>query len=110
MNISNSETAIQRVEFEAEIRPQPPLYQPTTAYTQPPVLEQILVVVLFLITEALHSLFVTSAAVVLNSSIMWTLVGVTYCLILLMVYDYLFLTCTDPVDDLILKVEHNYSQ
>ncbi len=83
-------------------------YQPTTAYTQPPVFEQILVVVLFIVIEALHSVFVTSAAAVLDSAIMWALVGVSYGLVLLMIYDYLLLTCNDPVDDLVLKIERNY--
>ena len=37
------------------------------------------------------------------------LVGVTYTLLVLMFYDYCYLTCTDPVDYLILGVKKGYS-
>lgn len=63
---------------------------------------------LFLVLAASHSVFITTSAVHLDSSIFWALVGVTYALMLLIAYDYAFLTCSDPVDDLILKVEKNY--
>ena len=70
--------------------------------------EQILTITLFLTIAILHAIFITVSAVHLDSAIFWVLIGVTYVLNLLIVYDYLFLTCTDPVDDLILAVEKKY--
>ncbi len=65
-------------------------------------------IVLFVGIATLHSVFITTGAAHLASSILWTLVGVTYGFALLIAYDYCYLTCNDPVDDLVLKIDKNY--
>ena len=67
-------------------------------------------IILFLGIAGIQSAFITTAAVHMHSPIMWTLIGVTYALAILVCYDYCYLTCKDPVDDLILKVQKNYRE
>ena len=85
-------------------------YSKTNAYTQRASFEQVLTIILFVVITALFSTFVTSAAVAIGSEILWTLVGLTYALLLLICYDYCFLTCSDPVDDLILKIKREHQE
>jgi hypothetical protein len=63
---------------------------------------------IFLIVMVLHSVFVVSGLATVDREILWVLLGVTYILLLLIAYDYIFLTCSDPVDDLILGIQKSY--
>jgi hypothetical protein len=80
------------------------------AYTHKPAFEQIFAIIVMIVIVAMHAVFITSATATLQSSILWVLVAVSYGLLVIIIYDYIFLTCTDPVDDLILKIEKNYKE
>lgn len=101
--MQSSQTAIHRVEVTHEL-PRESGYKETNSYTRPPAFEQIMTIILFVVIAALHSVFITTGAAQLSSPIFWTVVGVTYGLAILIGYDYVWLTCNDPVDDLVLKV------
>jgi flagellar basal body-associated protein FliL len=56
----------------------------------------------------MHNIFVTSAIAQQDSSILWIMLAVTYILLALIIADYFFLTCSDPVDDLLLGIDKGY--
>lgn len=70
--------------------------------------EQVFTVIFFLVLVVLDCVFVAYPVSVIDSSILWVIFVVTYLLLFIMVYDYLVLTCTDPVDDLLLKIDKEY--
>lgn len=78
------------------------------AYTQEASIEQILTIVLFVIEVAMHNIFVTSAISQQDSSILWIMLAVTYILLIVIMGDYFYLTCSDPVDDLVLGIDKGY--
>ena len=79
-------------------------YTKVNAYSHKPAVEQILAMAIFVTIVALHAVFITTNAATLQSPYLWTIVAVSYGLLVLMAYDYVFITCNDPVDDLVLKV------
>lgn len=107
MNAHNSQTNLNRNQLQEQERPGRK-YRKTNAYTQKASFEQIFTVSLFVIITILHAVFITSAAGSINSSILWVLVGFTYGLLVLIGYDYCYLTCMDPADDLLLKIKRHY--
>lgn len=86
-----------------ETTPKASPYKTTNACSQRASMEQVLTIAIFVIITGLHGAFITSAAVEIQSSILWTLVGFTYAILALIIYDYLYLSCSDPVDDLLLN-------
>lgn len=86
------------------------LYKPVNAYTHKPALEQILAILLFATIVSMHAVFITSATATLQSPILWVLVGVTYGFLAAIAYDYIYITCKDPVDDLLLNVPKKYKE
>jgi len=61
-------------------------------------------VVVFLIILALHSIFIVPPIVaVIKHAVLIFLLGLHYALILLLIYDYAYLTFKDPVDSLVSK-------
>lgn len=113
MILQHSETAINRgenphQEANKEARndqdfPKSSSYKTTNACSQRASVEQVLTIAIFVIITGLHGAFITSAAVEIQSEILWTLVGFTYAILGLIIYDYLFLSCSDPVDDMLLN-------
>jgi hypothetical protein len=78
------------------------------AYTQETSIEQILTIALFLVEVAMHNIFVTSAIAQQDSSVLWIMLAATYVLLAVIIGDYIYLTCTDPVDDLLLGIGKGY--
>jgi hypothetical protein len=56
----------------------------------------------------LHNVFVTSAIAQQESSVLWVMLAVTYLLFAIIIADYGYLTCSDPVDDLLLGIDRGY--
>jgi len=88
----------------------PQVYYKVNAYTHKPAFEQILAILIFVTIVVLHSVFITSATAALQSPILWVIIAATYGLLVTIIYDYIYITCEDPVDDLILKVPKNYKE
>ena len=80
-------------------------YELTNAYTQPVACEQVLTLVLFLGQLALHSVFAIPAIIDHGHPVLWDLAGIQHGLLIVIIYDYCYLTMTDPVDELILSPE-----
>ena len=80
-------------------------YKKVNAYTKKCVFEQILTIVLFVIVTVLHNVFVTSSIGRQDSSILWVMLAVTYVTLIIVAIDYIYLTCTDPVDDVLLGIK-----
>lgn len=79
-----------------------PSYRKVNAYTRKPSYEQLLTLLLFSTVIVLHSVFVVPAIAKQASPILWVLLGSSYLILLLVAYDYCYITCTDPVDSLLL--------
>jgi palmitoyltransferase ZDHHC1/11 len=109
MEVYQSETNLNRVD-PGDIPVSRPAYQKTNAYTQSSSLEQVMTVVLFAVITLLHSLFITSGTASLGFSVLWVLVALSYGLLVLVGYDYCVLTCSDPVDDLVVNKKRNYKE
>lgn len=50
-----------------------------------------------------HSIFIVPILLKINHSILWILLGFHYALLLVIIYDYIYLTTKDPVDKLIIN-------
>lgn len=53
----------------------------------------------------MHSVFVVPTLNNLDSPILWVLLGLHYVFLLIIGYDYVFLTTMDPVDRLVVNEE-----
>ncbi len=73
------------------------------AYTQPASCEQIFTIAIFLAQLIGHSIFIVPTLPGISNSILWTMLGLHYVLLLVIIYDYIYLTIKDPVDRLILN-------
>ena len=78
---------------------------PTNACTTPLALEQVITVILFLLQLALHSIFIIPPLDDISHVLLWILLGFHYILLLAIIYDYIYLSATDPVDPLVLDQE-----
>jgi hypothetical protein len=76
-------------------------YEKVNAYTQKPVFEQILTLLIFIIQLTLHSVFIVPLVPRISSSILWIMLGFHYATLIMIAYDYLYLTTKDPVDRMI---------
>jgi hypothetical protein len=58
----------------------------------------------------LYCVFVVPTLDDIRHAILWVLLGFTFGLLLVIAYDYIFLTVTDPVDPLVINEElvHRY--
>lgn len=81
-------------------------YRKVNAFTQKPSPEQIITLFLFLGIIVLHSVFVTPSIGHQKSAILWVLLGISYAFLVLAILDYFYLTCTDPVDRLLLDKDY----
>jgi hypothetical protein len=52
----------------------------------------------------MYNVFITSSIARQDSPILWMILAVTYILFAIIAADYLYLTCSDPVDDLLLGI------
>lgn len=77
----------------------------TNAYSNSYSFEQIVTVLVFLVILVMHSVFIVSSMGVLNEPILWILLSITYLLLFVILYDYCVLTCSDPVDDMVLGIK-----
>lgn len=93
---------------EGSVKDQTSGYALVNAYTHSPSREQIFTIILFLAIIAMHSVFIVSSIAIFDSPILWILLATTYVLFLLMAFDYIALTCQDPVDDLLLGLKKPY--
>jgi len=53
----------------------------------------------------MHNIFITSAICRHDSSILYILLAITYISLIVVAIDYIYLTCTDPVDDVLLGIK-----
>ena len=109
MNVHNSDTALNRIDI-GQPHTTARIYNKTNSYTQKASYEQIFTVVIFAVITILHAVFVSSAAPAIQSSILWVIIVFTYGVLILLGYDYCYLTCGDPVDDLVLNVKKHYRE
>jgi hypothetical protein len=54
----------------------------------------------------MHNVFITSAIARQDSPILWIMLAATYVIFIIIAADYLYLTCSDPVDDLLLGINN----
>lgn len=80
-------------------------YTKVNSYTQPPSKEQIITLLLFFAQLAGHSAFVVPVLPSINHSILWTMLGFHFVLMMAVAYDYIYLTTKDPVDRMVLNEE-----
>ena len=79
-------------------------YTKVNAYSRRPAIEQILAVVFFLAILTLHSRFIAPLIIeVIKHAVLIFMLSIHYALILLLSYDYIYLTFVDPVDPLVDK-------
>ncbi len=80
-------------------------YEKVNAYSQPFSCEQ--VVTLFIVTTqiALHAVFVVPALPAIGSTVLWVMLGYCCAVLVLVVYDYMVVTVSDPVDPLVEREE-----
>jgi hypothetical protein len=57
--------------------------------------------ILFITQLILHSVFVVPTLDDIKHVILWILLGFTYGMLLVIIYDFIYLTTTDPVDPLV---------
>ncbi len=77
-------------------------YKKVNAYTQKPSPEQILTAILFILQLAGHSVFIVPTVKTISNAVLWSMLGFHYALLLVIGYDYIYITTKDPVDRLIL--------
>jgi hypothetical protein len=63
----------------------------------------VLTLILFIAQLTLHSVFIVPVLDDIGHAVLWVLLSFHYVLLLVMAYDYLYLTVTDPVDPLVLS-------
>jgi hypothetical protein len=80
-------------------------YSKVNAYNQPLDFWQIALIVVFVVIITIHSVFIISPIVASNHPLLWVMLGLHYVAIIIMAYDYLFITFTDPVDLLVADPE-----
>lgn len=78
-------------------------YEKVNSYTQSPSREQILTLILFSAQLTGHSALVVPALAAINDSILWTMLGFHFVLLVAVAYDYIYLTTKDPVDRMVLN-------
>lgn len=78
-------------------------YKKVNAYTQTPSFEQILTLILFIAQLAGHSLFIVTTLKSINNVVLWSMLGFHYSLLLVIFYDYIYITTKDPVDRIIVN-------
>jgi hypothetical protein len=78
-------------------------YEKVNSYTQSPSMEQVITLLLFIAQLAGHSVFIVPTLAGIGDPILWTLLGFHYVLLLVIGYDYIYLTTKDPVDKLVLN-------
>jgi palmitoyltransferase ZDHHC1/11 len=76
-------------------------YQTTNAYTTPYSCEQVVTLILFIIQLILYCVFVIPPLDDISNAILWVMLGVTFAVLLVIAYDYIYLTVADPVDPLV---------
>jgi hypothetical protein len=77
-------------------------YEKVNAYTQPFSREQILTLILFSVQLAGHSALLIPIISKVSHSILWTMLGFHFVLLLAVAHDYIYLTTKDPVDRMVL--------
>jgi hypothetical protein len=63
----------------------------------------VLTLLIFILQLAGHSVFIVPTLPGISNSILWTMLGFHYALLLVIGADYLYLTTKDPVDKLIIS-------
>lgn len=53
----------------------------------------------------MHNVFVTPSIGKQDSPILWIMLAVTYITLIIVAIDYIYLTCTDPVDNVLLGIK-----
>jgi hypothetical protein len=76
-------------------------YEKVNAYTQKPVFEQILTLFIFIMQLVGQSVFIVPLLPGISSSILWIMLGFHYATLIMIGYDYVYLTTKDPVDRMI---------
>lgn len=76
-------------------------YQKTNAYTTPFSCEQVVTLVFFIVQLVLYCVFVIPPLDDIGHAILWVLLALTFLVLLIIAYDYIFLTVEDPVDPLV---------
>jgi hypothetical protein len=77
-------------------------YEKVNSYTQSPSREQILTLLLFIAQLIGHCAFVIPVLPSINHSVLWTMLGFHFVLLMAVAYDYIYLTTKDPVDRMVL--------
>ena len=54
----------------------------------------------------MYNVFITSSIARQDSPILWIMLAATYILFIIIAADYIYLTCSDPVDDLLLGINN----
>lgn len=88
------------------MKPREGPYLKTNAYTMRPSFEQILTIILMLILILLHSIFNVKAIIAINHSILWTMFGFHYAILLMIIFVYVVITVKDPVDEYLLEPDY----
>lgn len=78
-------------------------YQKVNAYTQPPSGEQILTLLLFAGQLAGHAILIIPIISSISDSILWTMLGFHFVLLVAVGHDYIYLTTKDPVDRMVIN-------
>jgi hypothetical protein len=78
-------------------------YQKVNSYTQSPSREQVLTLILFTAQLAGHSALLIPALPAIGNSILWTMLGFHFVLLLAVAHDYIYLTTKDPVDRMVVN-------
>jgi hypothetical protein len=78
-------------------------YQKVNSYTQPPSREQIITVILFAAQLAGHAALIIPVIPPADDSILWTMLGFHFVLLLAVGHDYIYLTTKDPVDRMVVN-------
>ena len=81
-------------------------YTTINACTHPPSKEQIITIIIYIIQLTLHSIFVLPGLISMNydphKSILYFLLVLFYVLLVLIIYDFVWISVHDPVDRIIV--------
>lgn len=78
-------------------------YQKVNSYTQPPSREQILTLLLFAGQLVGHAILIIPVIWSISDSILWTMLGFHFVLLVAVGHDYIYLTTKDPVDRMVVN-------
>lgn len=80
-------------------------YEKVNAYSQPFSCEQIITLFVATTQIALHAVFVIPSLPAIESIILWVMLGYCCAVLVLVGYDYMVVTVSDPVDPLVEQEE-----